>query len=199
MIVMPSRRADALRRTLVLTALLATPALAQRGGGNQGPPPPQPPHFEYMGPAPAGRIASVAGVPGDTSTYYFGAASGGIWKTTDGAKTFTPIFDDEPVQAIGALAVAPSNPRIVWAGTGEAWAIRDADVMGDGIYKSTDGGATWSTWVSTLPGASGASSCIRPIPNIVYACALAAPPGRSRSAACIARSTAVRSGSASCS
>ena len=55
-----------------------------------------------------------------------------------------PVFDAQPVQAIGALAVAPSNPSIVWAGTGEAWAIRDADVMGDGIYKSTDAGATWT-------------------------------------------------------
>ncbi len=54
-----------------------------------------------------------------------------MWKSTDGAKTFSPVFDDQPVQAIGALALAPSSPNIVWAGTGEAWAIRDADVMGD--------------------------------------------------------------------
>ena len=103
-----------------------------------------PPRFQYVGPAAGGRISAVAGIPGDTNTYYIGAASGGIWKTTDGARTFTPIFDDQPVQAIGALAVAPSNPRIVWAGTGEAWAIRDADVHGrrrlqvDGCRRDVD-------------------------------------------------------------
>src|SRR5215472_14986890 len=97
--------------------------------------------FRYMGPESAGRIAAVVGVPGDSQTYYAGAASGGVWKTTDGAKTFEPVFDDQPVQAIGALALAASDPRIVWAGTGEAWMIRDSDVAGDGVYQSTDAGA----------------------------------------------------------
>lgn len=129
---------------LAALSLVAWPVAGQRGGGGGGAnTTAQPLRFQWVGPAPAGRIASVAGIPGDTSTYYFGAASGGIWKTTDGARTFASIFDDQPVQAIGALAVAPSNPRIVWAGTGEAWAIRDSDIMGDGIYKSTDAGATW--------------------------------------------------------
>src|SRR5262249_11396836 len=130
---------------IVAASLTANVAFAQRGGPPGTPPTAavQQPRFQYVGPPAGGRIASLAGVPGDTKTYYLGAASGGIWKTTDGARTFTPIFDDQPVQAIGALAVAPSNPRIVWAGTGEAWAIRDADVMGDGVYKSTDAGATW--------------------------------------------------------
>src|SRR6202022_2182914 len=70
--------------------------------------------------------------------------SGGIWKSTDSGKTFEPIFDGQPVQAIGALAVAPSNSEIVWAGTGEAWAIRDADIIGDGVYKSVNAGKTWA-------------------------------------------------------
>ena len=69
-----------------------------------------------MGPESAGRIASVAGVPGDPNIYYAGAASGGVWKTTDGGKTFEPMFDEQSSQAIGALAVAPSNSGIVWAG-----------------------------------------------------------------------------------
>jgi photosystem II stability/assembly factor-like uncharacterized protein len=120
-----------------------TPALAQRGAGPPQAQPVAPLRFQYMGPESAGRIASVAGVPGDPNIYYAGAASGGIWKTTDGGKTFEPVFDDQPAQAIGALAVAPSNPSIVWAGTGEAWTIRPSDVMGDGVYKSTDAGKTW--------------------------------------------------------
>jgi len=100
--------------------------------------------FRFVGPRIGNRIASVAGVPGDPSTYYAGAASGGVWKSTDGGNRWTPIFDKQPVAAIGALAVAPTDPSVVWAGTGEAWAIRDADVIGNGIYKSTDAGKTWT-------------------------------------------------------
>ena len=130
------------------------------------------PRFTYVGPPNGGRIASVAGVPGDTNTYYFGAATGGIWKTTDGARTFTPIFDNEPVQAIGALAVAASNSRIVYAGTGEAYAIRDADVMGDGVYRSTDAGATWQNVGLKEVGRIGKIIIHPTNPNIVYVCAL---------------------------
>jgi photosystem II stability/assembly factor-like uncharacterized protein len=158
---MKARTRDVVRTlgAVALAALLATalPGLwadgaAQQGGGTAQAPAGQGPapntatdelRFQYMGPASAGRISAVAGIPGDTTTYYAGAASGGIWKTTDGGKTFVPIFDDQPVQAIGALAVSPSDPKVVWAGTGEAWVIREADVQGDGIYKSTDAGATW--------------------------------------------------------
>ena len=136
------------KQVMIGLALILTlmQGYAQRGGGFGGQAietPPEPLHFDYMGPQNAGRIASVTGIPGDPTTYYAGAASGGVWKSTDSGKTFVPVFDDQPVQAIGALAVAPSDPKIVWAGTGEAWAIRDADVQGDGIYKSTDAGATW--------------------------------------------------------
>ena len=127
----------------VLLAVLVAPDAAAQRRGSPARTPDATPRFQFVGPQPAGRIASVTGIPGDTSTYYLGAASGGVWKSTDGARTWAPVFDEQPVQAIGALAVAPSNPRIVWAGTGEAWAIRDSDVMGDGVYKSVDGGATW--------------------------------------------------------
>ncbi len=130
-----------------LALIIALPSIvvAQRRGQSRGPQVSQPAalHFDYLGPASAGRIAAVAGVPGRPSTFYLGAASGGVWKTVDGGETFEPVFDDQPVQAIGALAVAPSDPDIVWAGTGEAWAIRDADIMGDGVYRSKDGGKTW--------------------------------------------------------
>jgi photosystem II stability/assembly factor-like uncharacterized protein len=158
---------------MALALLASTSLQAQRGGRGEGQAaPPQAPRFQYVGPPPAGRIAAVAGVPGDTTTYYFGAASGGVWKTTDGARTFAPLFDDQPVQAIGSLAVAPSNPRIVWAGTGEAWAIRDSDVMGDGIYKSTDAGATWKNMGLGETGRIGRIIIHPTNPNIVFACAL---------------------------
>src|SRR5262249_7739468 len=111
--------------------------------------------FRYMGPESAGRISAVVGVPGDSTTYYAGAASGGVWTTTDGAKTFAPVFDAQQVQAIGALALSASDPKIVWAGTGEAWTIRDADVTGDGVYKSTDAGATWANVGLTETGRIG--------------------------------------------
>jgi photosystem II stability/assembly factor-like uncharacterized protein len=159
----------------VLIALLF-PAIAsaqgQRGPGNQRPAPPEPLRFHYMGPASAGRFAAVAGIPGDTTTYYLGAASGGIWKTTDGARTWTPIFDDQPVQAIGALAVAPTNPNIVWAGTGEPWAIRDADIMGDGVYKSLDGGATWTNMGLRETGRIARILVNPRDPDVVFVCAL---------------------------
>ena len=128
--------------------------------------------FRYMGPESSGRIAAVAGVAGDTQTYYAGAASGGVWKTSDGGKTFEPIFDEQPVQAIGALAVAPSDPRVVWAGTGEAWVIRDADIMGDGVYKSMDAGKTWANMGLAETGRVGRILVHPTNPDIVYVCAL---------------------------
>src|SRR5437764_10471846 len=84
--------------------------------------------FRFIGP-PGNRVSAVAGVPGDASTYYAGAASGGIWKTTDGGAHWRPIFDTQPVASIGALAVAPSDTAIVWAGTGESF-IRSHISMG---------------------------------------------------------------------
>ena len=159
---------------LAFAAVVPVTLSAQRGGptGPQQTSTPEPLKFRYMGPAPAGRIASVAGVPGDPNTYYLGSASGGVWKSTDGGKTFVPIFDDQTVAAIGAIAVAASDPNIVWAGTGEAWAIRDSDVMGDGIYKSTDAGTTWKHMGLRRPAAS-ARILIHPTnPNIVFVCAL---------------------------
>lgn len=155
----------------VLATLIAPPAAAQRGG-DEGPPPTGAFEFEYLGPSDGGRIAAVAGVPGSTDTYYAGAASGGVWKTTDGGRTFAPVFDEQPVQAIGALAVAPSDSSIVWAGTGEAWAIRDADVRGDGVYRSTDGGRSWRNMGLEKTGRIGRIVVHPTDPNTVYVCAL---------------------------
>jgi photosystem II stability/assembly factor-like uncharacterized protein len=97
--------------------------------------------YRHIGPV-GNRLTSVVGIPGEPNIYYVGAASGGIWKTTDGGVHWQPIFDSQPVSSIGALAIAPSDPKIVWAGTGEPW-IRSHISVGQGIYKSTDAGETW--------------------------------------------------------
>jgi hypothetical protein len=86
--------------------------------------------FRYIGPV-GNRISAVAGVPGNPLIVYAGSASGGIFKTEDGGTTWKPVFDDQPVSSIGSLAVAPSNPNIVWAGTGETW-IRSPHLDGHG-------------------------------------------------------------------
>jgi len=128
--------------------------------------------FRFVGPIVGNRVASVVGVPGDPSTYYAGAASGGVWKSTDGGNRWEPVFDKEPASAIGALAVAPSDPDVVWAGTGEAWAIRDSDVMGDGIYKSTDAGKTWTNMGLGHTGRIGRVIVSPRDENTVFVCAL---------------------------
>jgi photosystem II stability/assembly factor-like uncharacterized protein len=130
------------------------------------------PRFEYVGPTNAGRIAAAAAVAGTPGVYYAGAASGGVWKTTDGGTTWTPTFDDQSSQAIGALAVAQSNPNVVWAGTGEGWAVRDMDMMGDGIYKSTDAGETWTHMGLEETGRIGTIVIHPTDENVVLACAL---------------------------
>jgi photosystem II stability/assembly factor-like uncharacterized protein len=93
----------------------------------------------------SGRISALAGYNDGSGklTLFVGAASGGVWKSTDGATTFKPTFDDQPVQSIGAIALDPSNPKNVWVGSGEAW-TRNSVSVGDGIYKSTDAGETWT-------------------------------------------------------
>jgi photosystem II stability/assembly factor-like uncharacterized protein len=92
----------------------------------------------------SGRIAAVAAKVVDGKTLlYIGAASGGVWKSQDGGTTFKPVFDKQPVQSIGAIAIDPSNPSNVWVGTGEAW-TRNSVSIGNGVYKSTDGGETWN-------------------------------------------------------
>jgi len=99
-------------------------------------------HFRYLGSV-GNRADSVAGVPGNPAIWYVGAASGGIFKSTDGGIHWDPIFDAEPVSSIGSLAVAAADPNIIWAGTGEPY-IRSHISIGDGAYKSTDAGKTWT-------------------------------------------------------
>jgi photosystem II stability/assembly factor-like uncharacterized protein len=99
--------------------------------------------WRLIGPFRGGRAIAAAGIPGNPSTFYFGAVGGGIWKTTDAGVTWNPIFDTQHVASIGALAIAPSNPKVIYAGTGES-DIRSDLSSGDGVYKSTDGGETWT-------------------------------------------------------
>ena len=101
--------------------------------------------YRLVGPFRGGRATGVAGVPGDPTTFYFGAAAGGLWKTTDAGTTWKPLWDNFPeaAPAVGAVAVARSNPNVVYAGTGEA-NIRGNVLTGNGLYKSTDAGKTWA-------------------------------------------------------
>src|SRR5229473_1929692 len=98
--------------------------------------------WRMIGPFRGGKVNAVAGVPGNAGVYYFGADGGGVWKTTDGGTVWKPIFDKEPAASIGALALAPSNPNIIYAGTGVNTNYADSN-YGDGIYKSVDGGENW--------------------------------------------------------
>ncbi len=98
--------------------------------------------FRSIGPAAGGRVARVCGVPGDPLTYYAATAAGGVWKSSDGGLHWKPIFDDQPIASMGAVAVAPSDPNVVYAGSGEA-NIRGNVEPGNGIYRSTDAGKTW--------------------------------------------------------
>jgi photosystem II stability/assembly factor-like uncharacterized protein len=91
----------------------------------------------------SGRVSALTGVVENGKvTLYVGAASGGLWKSNNGGTTFDPVFDKQPGQSIGAIAVDPSNPKNLWVGTGESW-TRNSVSTGDGVYKSTDGGDTW--------------------------------------------------------
>jgi photosystem II stability/assembly factor-like uncharacterized protein len=98
--------------------------------------------YRLIGPFRGGRSLTAAGIPGDPTTYYFGATGGGVWKSTDGAMTWSPVFDKEGSGSIGSLAVANSDHNIIYVGTGEA-CIRGDIAQGDGVYKSLDAGKTW--------------------------------------------------------
>src|SRR5215467_14132146 len=99
--------------------------------------------WRMAGPFRGGRVNAVAGVAGQPNTFYFGSVGGGVWKSTNAGRTWNPIFDGQNVASIGAIAVAPSNPQVIYVGTGEA-DMRDSIQFGDGMYKTADGGKTWT-------------------------------------------------------
>jgi len=98
--------------------------------------------WRELGPYRGGRVEAVAGVPGNPYVFYFGAAAGGVWKTTDGGMNWQPLFQHEAVASIGAIAVAPSDPNVVYVGTGEP-CLRNDITYGNGVYRSLDSGKTW--------------------------------------------------------
>lgn len=127
--------------------------------------------WRFVGPD-GNRIISVMGEPGNPLVMYAGAASGGLFKTVDAGVRWRPIFDDQEASSVSALAMAPSDVNQIWAGTGETFLIRPAHAMGDGIYKSTDAGATWSHAGLAESGRIGRIRVHPTNPDIVYACAL---------------------------
>jgi len=98
--------------------------------------------WRLIGPFRAGRSIAVTGVPGHPNRFYFGGVAGGVWRTDNAGETWEPVFDSQPVASIGAVAVAPSNPDVVYVGSGEA-DMRSQISYGNGMYSSSDGGKTW--------------------------------------------------------
>jgi photosystem II stability/assembly factor-like uncharacterized protein len=127
--------------------------------------------WRMIGPFRGGRVNGVSGVPSQPNTFYFGSVGGGVWKTTNSGRTWTPVFDSQPVASIGAIGVAPSNPNVVYVGSGEA-DMRSQISYGNGMYKSTDAGKSW-----THIGLDGTRQIGRVLvdpknPNIVFVAAL---------------------------
>jgi photosystem II stability/assembly factor-like uncharacterized protein len=131
--------------------------------------------YRLVGPPAGGRVSRVAGVPGDPLIGYAATASGGVWKSTDGGVRWKPIFDQQPVSSIGSIAVAPSDPNVVYVGSGEA-NFRGNAAEGNGIYKSTDAGKTWAH-VWTQRGQIGTMVVHPTDPDVAFAAVLGRPFG----------------------
>ncbi|HTS10787.1 MAG TPA: hypothetical protein VMH00_01590 [Candidatus Limnocylindrales bacterium] len=139
----PKLRATALVVCAFFILILSVPALGQSDdAAKETANPFRELHFRPLGPV-GNRTAAVVGEPGNPLVIYAGAAAGGIFKTEDGGVNWHPVFDNEDVAAVGALAVSPVEHNVVWAGTGEPWLIRPFYPMGDGVYRSTDAGKSW--------------------------------------------------------
>ncbi len=132
--------------------------------------------WRLIGPFRGGRVLAVSGAVGHPNLFYFGSVDGGVWKTTDAGRTWRPIFNHQPVASIGAIAVAPSDPNVIYAGTGEA-DMRSDISYGDGIYKSTDGGRHWQYMGLTGSRAIGRIVVDPHNPDVVLVAALGDPYG----------------------
>ncbi len=166
----PARFLARLAIVLVVPALLFMPSGHAQQAARPVPDTYSPLRWRYIGPE-GNRFSAAAGIAGDPSTYYVGAASGGIYKTTDAGVTWQAIFDDQPVASIGALGVAASDPNVVWAGTGEG-KIRSHISLGQGIYTSTDAGKTWKLMGLEQTGRIPRLVIDPKNPDVVLACAL---------------------------
>ena len=180
---MTRRRARVVIATALASAALATPATAQpaRTAARSAPLASVDPalfkslHYRMIGPNRGGRVTAVAGVPSEPATFYMGVASGGVWKTTDAGQTWLPISDGKiPVGSIGAIEVASSDPSIIYVGTGSD-DIRSNVSIGRGVYRSIDGGETWSFVGLRDVGQIGAVRIHPSNPDVVYVSATGDP------------------------
>src|SRR6266540_3562768 len=129
--------------------------------------------YRNIGPAAGGRVARATGVPGNPLLYYAATASGGVWMSSDGGTTWKSVFDDQPISSIGSIAVAPSDPNVIYVGSGEA-NIRGNVAAGNGIYKTIDAGKTWKhVWKNV--GQIGTMAVHPTNPDVAYAAALGNP------------------------
>ncbi|HVB83987.1 MAG TPA: hypothetical protein VND63_03820, partial [Rhodanobacteraceae bacterium] len=133
-------------------------------------------HWRLIGPFRGGRVLAVTGVPQHPQRFYFGAVDGGVWESDNAGRTWTPIFDQEPVGSIGAIAVAPSNPDVIYVGSGEA-DMRSDIALGNGMYKSVDAGRTWTPIGLADTQAIGTILVDPHNPDVVYVAALGHPYG----------------------
>jgi photosystem II stability/assembly factor-like uncharacterized protein len=165
-------------RRLVIYALAcgslfpATSAFAQRPSDNQF----GDVRWRMIGPFRGGRTRAAAGIPNQPNVFYVGAVNGGVWKSNDFGRTWNPIFDQQPTQSIGAIAVAPSDPNLIYVGSGEGLHRPDLSI-GDGIYKSADAGKTW-THLGLRDGRQIPTLAVDPHdPNRLFAAVLGHPYG----------------------
>jgi photosystem II stability/assembly factor-like uncharacterized protein len=155
---------------LITAGLLQAGAMSGRSQNNNHPEPSLFGRLEWRAIGPAnmgGRTTDIEGVPGNPNLVYVATASGGLWKTTNGGVTWTPVFDRQETISIGDIALAPNNPDVIWVGTGES-NLRNSVSFGDGVYKSNDGGKTWQN-VGLRDSEHISRIVINPLdPDIVY-------------------------------
>jgi photosystem II stability/assembly factor-like uncharacterized protein len=171
-----NRQMDAAQKASPVTDQPAAKAEADEKEKNEGDPQFRGMKYRNIGPFRGGRSLTAVGVAGDPTTYYFGATGGGVWKSTDGANTWTSVFDHDGAPAIGSLAVAASDPNVLYVGTGEA-CLRGNISQGDGVWKSLDGGKDWKN-VGLKDSRAIGKVIINPRnPDIVFVAALGHPYG----------------------